>query len=102
LGPAIDPRADALTKKKIIRKKRKAPPKPVKLKLITQSYQLEQKIDDVEAGRIIDALKVLGVVEPYYNPRKNSVRVSYSTKKLSSVVILKKLKQLGYTVKEID
>lgn len=77
-------------------------PKTKKTGIVTQTYSLEEGFDELEADRIADALKTLGADSVSTNVENNTVTVKFKKNKLSSIRIIQKLKQLGYTIKQID
>lgn len=74
---------------------------PVQMRTIVQKYSLVEALDESEAETIVDELKSLGADDASINIETNTLEVKFNTKKLSAVNIMKKLKELGYTVKSI-
>ncbi|MGB9613056.1 MAG: heavy-metal-associated domain-containing protein [Candidatus Margulisiibacteriota bacterium] len=81
---------------------RRAYPKLAKFGRISQVLLLEEGFDELEADRITDALKTLGVESVTTKVETNTVKVQFNTSKLSTVRIIQKLRELGYTVKQIQ
>jgi hypothetical protein len=124
--------ADALAKKKVVRKikyKKKAPRKakikkvrrkvkkaivktkiksipsyrlPTRSGVIAQNYILKEKVDEAQAERIVSELRSLGAEEASYNVNTNNLRVKFNTRELSAVGIMTKIKGMGYTIKRIE
>lgn len=98
----------AKAKKKVVRKKIKGAKKrqlrkaPVRSGIISQNYYLEEGADETEAENIAEELKSLGAQDAKVDIEKNTIQVKFDTKKLSAVTIIKRLKELGYTIKRID
>lgn len=75
---------------------------PARTGTIAQNYSLEEGVDEAGADRIVAELKSIGVDDARVNVAKNSLQVKYNTKELSSISVIKKLKELGYTVSRIE
>ena len=128
LGPLdasiVEARAKKAAKKKIkqkkkkIRKSKKAvrrvarkpktlyqPPVyrlPARASTLSQKYYLEEAVNDAQSENIVDGLKSLGVDEASTDAANKAVQVKYSTQALNSISIIKRLKELGFTVRRID
>ena len=75
---------------------------PARTGMVTQKYSLEEGIGDADAGNVVGELKALGVADAAVNAGQNTVTVQFNSSELSSVGIIKKLRELGYTVKRIN
>lgn len=71
-------------------------------RLLTQSYYLEEGVDETDAANMVEDLKELGAKEASINVASNTLSVTFAPKSLSAVTIISKLKSLGYTVKQIN
>lgn len=75
---------------------------PARTGTIIQKYTLEEGVDEAEAERVVGELKSLGADDASINVETSALQVKFNSGKLSAVGIMKKLKELGYTVKRID
>ena len=89
-----------VVRKKIVKRPRRVAPKGPQI--ISQNYYLEENPDEIEAENLVVEVKGLGANEAQVNTEKNVLHVKYSDKNLSTVRIIQKLKELGYTVKRIQ
>lgn len=96
-----------IIKKRIIHKKRKAKRKTLRPrlttpKIISQRYLIEEGLDELEADRIKDSLKIIGVKEVETDVNENTIYVKFNPRKVSAITIIQKLKNLGFTTKRIN
>lgn len=75
---------------------------PARTGTIIQKYTLEEGADEAETARIVSELKSLGADDASINVETSALQVKFNAGKLSAVGIMKKLKELGHTVKRID
>jgi len=75
---------------------------PVRKGLISQRYFLEEGSNPAENQAVITELNILGITDANIDAEKNTLQIKFNTQKLSSIDVIKKLKELGYTVKRID
>jgi len=108
--PVLKAKKKIIVKKKVTRvvKPKKAVARPEAYQLparsgtVSQTYALKEKLDEARAGNVVSELKSIGVDEASVNVSKNSVQVKFNTRELSSIGIIQKLKELGYTVRRIN
>lgn len=95
-----------IVKKKVVRAvksvRSEAYQLPARSGTVSQTYALKEKLDEARAGNVVSELKSIGVDEASVNVSKNSVQVKFNTRELSSIGIIQKLKELGYTVRRIN
>lgn len=70
--------------------------------ILSQKYYLEGSASKEKTDNLIAELKLLGAEESRLDPGANILYVKFKSSRLSSISILKKLKDYGYTVKRID
>lgn len=75
---------------------------PARTGTVIQKYTLEEGLGEVDAGGVVSELKSLGADDASVNVETSTLRVKFNTRKLSAIGIMKKLKELGYTVKRIN
>ncbi len=66
---------------------------------VTQSYTIEEGVGGDEVENLISELKSVGADEVAVDSATNTVTVTFHTSRLTSVGIVKKLKNIGYTAK---
>lgn len=69
---------------------------------LTQRYSLEEGLGEQEADNVIGELKALGADDAAIDVNNNALSVTFNPAELSAIGIIKKLKELGYTVKRIN
>lgn len=102
---AVEARGKKASTKKFYRKKTRRVKRSYRVSrsaFISQRYSLEEGMDSGGAGTISNELLDLGAENASVDINKNLVDVKFKTSRLSSIAILSKLKELGYTVKRID
>jgi hypothetical protein len=75
---------------------------PSRAGMVIKSFTLEEGVDDSGAETIVNELKSIGVDEASVDVNKNVLQAKFNSQELSAVSVIKKLKELGYTVKRID
>ncbi len=85
------PRARVVTKK--------TAPSPSRSGSVTQSYLLEEGVGGDEAENLISGLKSVGADDVAVDSGTNTITVTFNTSRLTSVGVVRKLKNLGYTAK---
>jgi copper chaperone CopZ len=75
---------------------------PSRTGTVSQKYTLEEGIGDGESDKVVSELKGLGVTDASVDVDSNTLSVKFNSAELSSIGIIKKLKELGYTVKRIN
>jgi len=90
------------TKKAALAAREPAYQLPPRTGTVVKSFTLEEGVDDTAAETIVNELKSLGVDEASVDVNRNTLRAKFNSQELSAVSVIKKLKELGYTVKRID
>lgn len=94
--------ADAKAKKTYKKRYAKRAKRSLPSGTLSQKYYLEGSTGKEKMENLITELKLLGAEEARLDPGANILHVKFKSSKLSSISILKKLKDYGYTVKRID
>jgi hypothetical protein len=68
--------------------------------MVSQKYALQNKIYD--SDQLIGEMRALGVADASVDLDSNTLSVKFNSADLSSIGIIKKLKALGYSVKNIN
>jgi hypothetical protein len=75
---------------------------PPKTGVISQKYSLVEGIGEAEADKLVSDLKAFGVSEANVDVNSNVLSVKFNSGELTSISIIKKLRGLGYGVRQID
>jgi len=75
---------------------------PARTGTVTQRYTLAEGVDETGADNLVGELKGIGADEASVNADSNTLTVKFNARELSAVGIIKKLKELGDTVKRIN
>lgn len=75
---------------------------PPRAGTIVKTFALEEGINDSGAETIISELKSLGVDFVSADVNRRTLQAKFNSQELSTISIIKKLKELGFTVRRID
>jgi hypothetical protein len=75
---------------------------PSRAGMVVKDFVLNEAVDSSAADLIVSELKSIGVDEASFDPDDQMLRAKFNAQELSAVSLIKKLKDLGYTVKRID